>query len=64
MHMKTGLMFVRGFVALAPLGLVLSMSGADKVFTGAVDANWNTPGNWEGGAVPVDGDSVTLASTT
>ena len=64
MHMKTGLMFVRGLVALAPLGLVLSMSGADKVFTGAVDANWNTPGNWEGGAVPVDGDSVTLASTT
>ena len=53
-----------GLASAACLALAFSASGADKVFTGAVDANWNTPGNWEGGAVPVNGDSVTLASTT
>ena len=37
--------------------------GAEKVFTGAVDAKWSTPGNWQGGEIPVDGDAVTLAST-
>ena len=38
--------------------------GAEKVFTGAVDAKWSTPGNWQGGEIPVNGDAVTLASTT
>ena len=41
----------------------LLATGADKVFTGEVDGKWSTPGNWQGGEVPVNGDSVTLAST-
>ena len=41
----------------------LAAVGADKVFTGEVDGKWSTPGNWQGGEVPVNGDSVTLAST-
>ena len=30
-------------------------------WTGAVDLNWNTPGNWSPAGVPVNGDSVVIA---
>ena len=50
--------------AIACVFAVLSALGAEKVFTGAVDAKWSTPGNWQGGEIPVTGDAVTLASTT
>ena len=53
-----------GLWALASaMAFSLAAVGADKVFTGEVDGKWSTPGNWQGGEVPVDGDSVTLAST-
>jgi hypothetical protein len=33
-------------------------SAATRTWTGAVDATWSTPGNWSGGAAPVDGDAL------
>ena len=42
----------------------LAAGAAEKIFTGAVDQYWSKPGNWQGGEVPVNGDSVILASTT
>ena len=36
---------------------------ADKTFTnGGVDNLWSTPGNWNGGTVPVDNQSVEIAA--
>ena len=49
---------------LAAWGAAFPVSAAEKVFTGAVDRYWSKSGNWQGGAVPVSGDSVILASTT
>lgn len=31
---------------------------ADRIWTGAVDGDWNNTGNWSGGQLPADGDDV------
>lgn len=52
-------------ILVVGLALAALMANADeKIFTGAVDRYWSKPGNWQGGVVPVSGDSVVLASTT
>ena len=53
-----------GACVVAVAASAITAFGAEKVFTGAVDAKWSTPGNWQGGEIPVNGDAVTLASTT
>ena len=35
-----------------------------ETWTGAVSNDWNTPGNWSGGAVPMRGDNVIIPSGT
>ncbi len=34
--------------------------GGSAIWTGAVDDNWNDPGNWQGGNVPNPGDDILL----
>jgi len=43
---------------------VASTTTTTETWTGAVSSDWNTPGNWSGGAVPVHGDSVIIPSGT
>lgn len=45
-------------------GAVLSSGGAVRTFTGAKSGLFSDPANWEGGALPENGDSLLLASTT
>ena len=45
--------------------LVGTAFAADCVWTGAAgDGKWNTPGNWDGNAVPVNGDKLTLSGAS
>lgn len=37
---------------------------ATDTWTGAVSSDWNTPGNWSNGAVPVSGDNVIIPAGT
>lgn len=43
---------------------VASGVDATETWTGAVSSDWNTPGNWSGGAVPVSGDNVIIPAGT
>src|SRR5262245_38107151 len=36
---------------------------ATRVWTGAVDTNWTTPGNWQGNAAPFSGDDLVFTGT-
>lgn len=38
--------------------LLVAATGVERVWTGAVDSLWSTPGNWAAGIVPQPGDSV------
>ena len=33
-----------------------------RVWTGAVNLNWSTPGNWSPAGAPIDGDSVVIGA--
>lgn len=47
------------------LALFMAVSAsADKTWTGAVSPNWSNPANWAEGAIPTDGESVTLTAHT
>lgn len=35
-------------------------AGADRTWTGAMNSDWNTAGNWSGGAVPTTNDKVII----
>lgn len=48
--------FTDGFTATA------SLSDANVIWTGAVNANWSNGGNWSGGVVPTASDSVRIAN--
>ena len=43
-----------------PFTATASVTDANIVWTGAVNANWSEPGNWSGGAVPTAADSVRI----
>lgn len=47
-----------------PVTIAASAPAADPTWTGAISSDWNTPGNWSGGAVPVSGDTVTIPAGT
>jgi hypothetical protein len=60
---------VRRTLALAVLALVIGAAiqpafAAAKTFTGAVDSNWNTAGNWNPSGVPTSTDDVVINSGT
>lgn len=44
--------------------VMVTSSGASETWTGALSSDWNTPGNWSGGAVPASGDTVTIPAGT
>jgi hypothetical protein len=54
--------FVRAMLRLAVATSLLLGSvpacAATKYWTGAVDRNWSTPGNWVGGVAPINGDDL------
>lgn len=41
-----------------------SSTATTETWTGAVSGDWNTPGNWSGGAVPVHGGNVIIPAGT
>ena len=41
-----------------------SSTATTETWTGAVSGDWNTPGNWSGGAVPVRGGNVIIPAGT
>lgn len=41
-----------------------SSTATTETWTGAVSSDWNTPGNWSGGAVPVRGGNVIIPAGT
>ena len=53
---------VAGLLASALLATVAA--GASVTYTGPDGGNWSTPGNWSGGAIPFNGDDVTLPGKT
>ena len=65
-HLAARQRFAIGLAAvLALLATAASASAATLTFTGAVDHNWNTAGNWSGGAagqVPTSSDDVVINS--
>jgi autotransporter-associated beta strand protein len=51
---------VAAILAAAPL----TASAANVTWTGAVNGNWSTAGNWVGGVAPASGDGVEFSGTT
>ena len=50
-----------------PVSITSGGSGggsSTETWTGAVSSNWNTAGNWSGGAVPVSGNSAIIPAGT
>ena len=56
-------MFISMLVLTMLLGAV-NVFAADVVWDGDTDNNWSTPGNWVGGAAPVNGDRVIFSSAS
>ncbi len=44
-----------------PITITSSGDTGSETWTGAVSSDWNTPGNWSGGAVPASGDMVGIS---
>jgi hypothetical protein len=44
----------------ALLGISTAVLGASHTWSGAVDSNWSTPGNWSAGGAPANGETVVL----
>ena len=55
--MKTLASFVIFFLVLS---IIYNNCLAQRTWTGAVNQNWSTPGNWSGNALPLAGESVTF----
>ena len=49
-------------LAAAILASASAATAAEVAWTGATDTDWATASNWDGGAVPVAGDAVTIPS--
>src|SRR5689334_1681476 len=50
-------------LSAAVVGVAMSTrpaGAADVTYSGPSGGNWNNPANWSGGAVPVNGDNVTI----
>ena len=62
---KYGILFFVGFLVLFGAGfLVWNVAyGANKVWTGAVDNNWNNANNWSPSGVPGSGDIAIFDNT-
>src|SRR5690348_8917129 len=54
--------FRLGFLAASASLLLSGQFGFAQIWTGAVDSNWNNPGNWFG-SVPGPGDHVFIGET-
>ena len=54
------LMNVKNYLAFACLFAALAARATTLTYTGADAGDWNTPGNWNGNAVPTVGDDVVI----
>lgn len=54
------LMNVKNYLAFACLFAVLAARAKTLTYTGANAGDWDTPSNWDGGAVPTIDDDVVI----
>lgn len=43
--------------------VTLNVEGADKTWEGDIDSDWNNPNNWDGNALPANGDDIFINPT-
>lgn len=53
-----------GIETTGSIPVTVTSGSATETWTGAVSSDWNTPGNWSGGAVPASGDTAVVPGGT